>query len=485
MSAFLTIFLAVIMAVSPMGGKTVNLTEPVSFDAGVKLDAESVLAIFSGTELEVPEETQQGIKAVADILGVLTFEGTVAGDTVEVDLQAGESSLATFGMKFGEEGAVIASSLLGTQVLSATEETLQEMQEGQTTFSVGQGLSFADYRSLMDTIGQLDGEQIRQDCIEAGDALAKAIGDKLGETETGAFTVDGMAFTGKTPVNMTYPEFMELLMNAFKELVGKDSLKPIVQKAGAEIEKDIDSAIENLRNQPEDQQPQFVLTVYTAEDQSVYYACDLSDREDSTVSEKTAMHFGFGDAQGKKQIHASMTQGSQKMDLNASGTEAGNGTLMATISAQGTNAVIVAMADGNGNMNLVCNIKGQDVDAIIKANTEAKEDGRIGFEMKLTIGNSEKPLLTVAGSYGKGGEPVSVFEGEGITVTPLEDLINDKTGEASTPILMTAAANAMTAVVALTKVLPADTSAWLMKQITQMMMPTKTTPTSEPVVDGE
>ena len=81
----------------------------------------------------------------------------------------------------------------------------------------------------------------------------------------------------------------------------------------------------------------------------------------------------------------------------------------------------------------------------------------------------------------------SVYEGEDITVTPIEDLINDETGKAMTPIKITLAANAMTSLVALTKNLPTDSAMWVTEQIRKMMVPstTKTTPTSEPVVDGE
>ena len=107
--------------------------------------------------------------------------------------------------------------------------------------------------------------------------------------------------------------------------------------------------------------------------------------------------------------------------------------------------------------------------------------------MNLYFGNPEKLLLTVTGSYGKGGSPVSVYEGDDITVTSLEDLKNDETGKATTPVKMMLSANAMMAVATLAKNLPDDTAAWIAEQVRKLVSssPKKTAPTSEPVVDGE
>ena len=134
-----------------------------------------------------------------------------------------------------------------------------------------------------------------------------------------------------------------------------------------------------------------------------------------------------------------------------------------------------------------CSIMTKGNSAIVTANSTVRDDGRTGYTMKFFYGNPEKPLLTVTGSYGRGGAPVSVYEGDGITVTPIENLMNDETGKATTPVKMMLGANIMTALLTLTKNLPEDTSLWLTEQIRNMMTPsrTKTSPTSTPVVDGE
>ena len=487
MNSILTIILAVIMAVSPVGGATVNLDEPVSFDVGINLDVEAIKTMVFDTGAEMEEETEQSLKAIGDILNAVTIEGTAAYDTVELSLMTGESKLLSAGVKYSDTGAVVASSLLGSQVFTVTEETIGKMQEEQID-SAAESFSFADFRNLMDAMRNLDREKIKQECVDAGDKLASAIEGKKGETETGEFTVDGLTFTGKTPVNISYTEFMELLLNSFKELVKMDALKPIIEKSGVDTAIRIDEMIDNIRNQPENEQPKFELTIYTDANNNAYYAFDLSDREDAhPISGETAVHLGFGDVMSKKQIRVSLTQDGQKMEMTAFGVIDGKCNMKATITSKDSYGVILANVDGAGGMDMVCSITSKDTSAILTSSSAVRADGRTGFTTNLYIGNPEKALLTVSGSFGKGGMLTSVYEGEDITVTPIEDLINDETGKAMTPIKITLAANAMTSLVALTKNLPTDSAMWVTEQIRKMMVPstTKTTPTSEPVVDGE
>lgn len=486
MSSVLTIILAVIMALSPAAGSVVNPDQPFAYEAHLSLNADNIASIVRNTGAPMPEETLQTLGAVEDILNAITFEGTAGLDKVELKLTAGGDTLLTAGVKYDEKGAVIASSLLGSQVLTVTDETIRKMQEEQMN-SAAQSFSFADFRSLMEAVRQLDKEQIEKDCVEAGDKLAAAIAEKMGETETGEYTVDGMAFTSMTPVNITYTEFMELLLNSFAEMVRKDSLKPVVQDNGEAAAEEIAKAIENLKSQPAEQQPAFTLTTYTDANGGNYYVCGMADREDvNPPAGRTEFHLGFGDAQGKKHLQANFSQGSQKMEMTATGDRIGEGTVRATIMSKDANAVIISKTDGTGNTDMVCNIQTKDTAVMLTANSTVMEDGRIIFAIKVYLGDTENELVSVTGTCGIGGALASVYEGEGITAVALEDL-NDANGKAATQLKMMLAANVMKALVTLTKNLPEDSAEWVNTQIRQMMMPTtmKTAPTSTPAVEGE
>ncbi|WP_337236121.1 hypothetical protein, partial [Vibrio cholerae] len=70
--------------------------------------------------------------------------------------------------------------------------------------------------------------------------------------ESGEFTVDGLAFTAKIPLNMTYGELMELILTCAKDLLGKESVKPLVEMFAKDSDPvaELDKALENLKNQP-------------------------------------------------------------------------------------------------------------------------------------------------------------------------------------------------------------------------------------------
>ena len=95
--------------------------------------------------------------------------------------------------------------------------------------------------------------------------------------------------------------------------------------------------------------------------------------------------------------------------------------------------------------------------------------------------------MSFSGSFGKGGELVSVFEGEKITVTPIEKLMDSESKEA-TVFGTTMIAGILKTVMVVTKNVPEETGNWINMKIKEAMTPkTKTTeaPQEQPVVDGE
>ena len=181
-----------------------------------------------------------------DIVGALTLKGVADKDNAELDMLAGDDVMLSIGVKNAEDGGLIAaSSLLGSQVISVSAETVQalqqQMQASMTEASAGMG-----------GLENLDKEQIAKDFAEIVEKAMKAFEEKKGETETGDFTVDDLKFTAKTPVNMTYTEFMELVLNSAKELLAKESLQPVVQAASKDKDliAEIDKEIEKLNRDP-------------------------------------------------------------------------------------------------------------------------------------------------------------------------------------------------------------------------------------------
>ena len=472
MNNFLSVIVALVMVFSSIGGMTANIEGPVSFDARIGVDGQSVLAL-ANTQADTAEETAQAVTVIEDILNAVSLTGVADKDTAELDLYTGTDVLLSVGVKNAEEGATIASSLLGNQVIFVSAQMVQMMQQ-QMQASIAESAAGSDTTALMSELQNLDKEQIAKDCTEIGEALKKAFEEKKGETVTGEITVDDLKFTSRTPVDLTYTEFMNLLLSSAKELLGKESFRPIVQAAGKDKDliAEIDKAIEKLNSQPDDEKPEAQFTIYTDDAGNNYHVCDLVR---VTTEEETArtenMHIGFGDISGLTRINCSFDQDQEKMNIAAALAEDKSAEIKAFVDANGSQADILAVIGADGNVDMTFTVLSQEMQAKILVRTEAAENERINFALDVFFGDSEKALLTVTGSAGKGGQAVSVFEGESITVVPFEKLMSTEDTTTSGQLSMTLAANALKAVTVLIKNLPAETAAWVNNQVKQMINP--------------
>lgn len=543
MESLFSMILAVVMAFTSVGGMTATIEDAVSFEMNISMDAEEILALAdelrtdetvlsavtdavpvpaadSGTEA-ITEETIHTVKAIGDILNAVTLKGVATKDAAELDLMAGEDAvLLSLGMKNAEEGVTVASTLLNKEVIFVSAEAIQEQlrkqeemqqQLEQLQQSLGTetaGASGTDLQGALDQMQNLDKEQIAKDCAEVGEKLAKEIEARKGETETGEFTVDGLAFTGRTPVNMTYKEFAELLLNCVRELAAKDSLKAAIQASGTDIDEEISKAIEALNAM--ETEPEFGLAIFTNADNGVYYVCDLVNKvtaEETAAeaetqpeaaeteatpeaAEEVKNHLAFGDVDGLNRAVIISEQGDRRMDIVSTGTKEGAINVNATILQKDSSGEISAKKDEAGNVDMVCNVKTEKADMTITVKTEKTEDDRIGFAFSLANGDADKAILAITGSAGKGGKLESVFEGD-FKVTPITDLMEDTTGATAQRYALTAMAGLLRSVSILTKYVPEESGAWVTNQVKQMInsmmgIPTATkAPQEEPVVDGD
>ena len=510
MSSIVSILLAIALAFTSVGGLTANIEDTVSFDAKVTLDAEAIMALSGQNSLEQltaatgnkMEEQKEIVKVAGDIISSLTLRGVASKDAAEAAILAGDSVALSIGMKKDDSGVTAASSLLSNNVIFISAELIQQMQdemqkqqeqlaqqaaalaEGQIPMagSVQSAASSLDPQAIADILEKLDKEQIAKDIEEAGKKLTEGIEAKKGETETGEFTIDDMTFVSKTPINMTYPEFVEFLLTGAKELAAKESLKPLLDATGKDVGAEIDKAIEELKNQPESDYPEvFDLAIYTDADNCTYMVSDMS------TAGKEEMHIGYGDIEGQSKAKIIRNQGDDKMAITTVGNKDGVFDLTANIESKTSNGEIKAGMDEAGNLNMTCNIRDGEQEAKIVVSTEKAEGDRTNFAFALYFGNTEKPLMSFSGSFGKGGELVSVFEGEKITVTPIEKLMDSESKEA-TVFGTTMIAGILKTVMVVTKNVPEETGNWINMKIKEAMTPkTKTTeaPQEQPVVDGE
>ena len=89
MSSLLSMIMVIVMAFSAIGGMTANIEEPVSFEAKISVDGDALMALAGAEGEAAADETMQTVKAIVDILNVLTIKGVADKGTAELDVLAG------------------------------------------------------------------------------------------------------------------------------------------------------------------------------------------------------------------------------------------------------------------------------------------------------------------------------------------------------------------------------------------------------------
>ena len=126
--SILSMVMALVMAFSCIGLAAAE-EGTISFDAKISADIPALMAQSGEAPAELPEDAQQALKAVNAILNTVTLKGVFEKDAGEVALYAGDDLMLSIGAKKTEEGATIASTLLGNQVLFLSNEMVQQMQQ--------------------------------------------------------------------------------------------------------------------------------------------------------------------------------------------------------------------------------------------------------------------------------------------------------------------------------------------------------------------
>ena len=474
MTSVLSIVVALVMAFSSIGGAPVKTEGPVSFDAKISLNQEAVMAL-AGDSATVPEETAKTVKVIGDILDAITVKGTGDKETGELALYAGDDLLLSFGVKSAEDGLRIASSLLGSSVIYISAETMQGMQQQMQTSAQGVNL-----QALIEAVNNLDREQLQKDWIEICGKMVNALEEKKGETENGDFTVDGLTFTAKTPVNITYTEFVTLGLNSLKEMLAKEYMQPVIQALNndQDLAASIDETIKELSSKPEDEKPELQCAVYSDEKGNAYNVYDFTQAVKTAATETDAaevdsLHVGNGTVDGLNKGNISFVTKKAGADMTFTSTEDGAMDILAKVNDGKDNAEITVTRDAAGKAEIRCKIlsAGSPAEAVVVGKLEPTENDRMQYSTEVFYGDDEKALLTISGTAGKGGEAISTYDGKDITAIPVEKFSDTEDKSATTQLYISVMANFLKIRSTLVKNLPEDTAAWVNEQFSQMLSP--------------
>jgi hypothetical protein len=266
---------------------------------------------------------------------------------------------------------------------------------------------------------------------------------------------------------------MELVLTSVKDLLAKESFQPIIKAFGEQMDlnAEIDKALEKLKNQAEEEKPEMKIAIYTDADQCEYTVVEMlkaTAATEETPAKEEKVYVGFGTVDKLNKAHVNAQTDKMNMDITVNEKEDGSSDVKTIVTSEDASSETVATTDAAGNMDLVSNIKSKDTNVKIHMTVEAAEGERKNFTMDVFYGEEEQALLTISGTAGKGGELVSAFEGDGITVIPVEKLMDSSDTSAFTQLQTSLMTGIMNCFTVLTKNLPAESAAWLTKQFMSM-----------------
>ena len=251
-------------------------------------------------------------------------------------------------------------------------------------------------------------------------------------------------------------------------------------KAGYEPEElqAVDTAIENWKNLPDEAKYDLAIAMYSDENGSAYFACDVERKgaEDGSV-QADSLHLGAGQGGNGVEAHVKATQGA--LDMTVTTAEDGSTEIQAQITAEEMAADINEKhaADGSSETTIQATAQGMPLTIHI---VEAVENEQKVAQVEVFLMGMENPLVTVHCVSGKGGEFVSVFEGEDITTVTMEQLGSTEDTTLAGQLQMNLISGLMQGIMTLGQHVPEDTALWLNTQLANMMSPDAST-----VTEGE
>jgi len=462
MKSFLSFVLAIVLAFSCIGCVSAEGKGAVTIEAEIGLDKEQAAA-QTAQGGEVPAETKQMMDLVGDLLGVAKLRAVVDLDQKagQLELTAENETIISIGLRSDGKGISLASSLLGDQVLFMSSELMKQfMQQASSAQASAGGLNVQE---LTETINKLDKEQFSKEMTEVGQEFVAAFQDKIGQPEPGEYEVDGMMFTARTPVNLSYVELMEILTNTAKSFLSKESIQPVLKlfSKGEDVAAKLDKDFEDLKKKAEEQKTELSVVIYTDDNGSLYCVAEVNSKAGTAGESGQIMRCGCGsvnggfvmnmtgkgEKSGKFEIHMNVTE-QKVMDMNGNyeHPDGGATTFTAHAEAGSSESVIETTRDGQ----------------TVKCHTAVKVSGEsASFESEWFMNGNEKALFFIKGSVVNGGELTLKFDGDDVAVLPIEKLMSGEDTSAVSSLSLIVMGNLAEAVNKLARHMPENTGALL------------------------
>ena len=358
MNQIAALITAFVMMLTGLGVVTSTQEAPVVEEMAVTLDAEAVGALIDAV---VPadahvfflEETEQ-IKAAAELAANLLngAKARVITDRgyAEASLTLNDTLLAFAAGRSDETGLAVATSLLPDTAVTVSPETAQQLIL-QFLQQMAQQSSEGNPLAILQSV---DSAKLLAAAEEVYDQAEEELSAKIGKSETGSFTVDGLTFKKKTTVDLTEQDAKLIALKAVKSLAENEAVKPLLSRIpyGGMLMGKLDQAIEETGKETP-RKLDIVLYENTDKNDSYLHIADAA--EEGTEYDGPCIGLGQAGGQfvvyadsGKREpkIHAELTAGENLLTLKADIAVSEGKTLSLTMEGDLEHSQAVLAFDG-------------------------------------------------------------------------------------------------------------------------------------------
>ena len=473
MKKILSLLVTLALLLTSVGSLAAGSDTAFTLEYQMRVNADELAAVLQKTGA-LKEESSPQLNLVADVLNATSARIVIDKGVIQGELLAEDEAFLTLGAQKNETGVRIASSLLGDQVLFISPEMLKKLSE--MSLEQQKNVTGIDFKAVAEAFQKLDYQQVGTDIAGYVQTIFSTIMSKAGAPEQGEFTVNGVAFTTKTPINITFDELAELVLGCAKDFFSKDYVRNITGLIWKDknLPAGFANAIKKVKELPEDQKFAVTFEIYSNEggDSGVVFELHRGGQESSTPEpESICTHVTV---QGKNvNVIYTFKQKDTDIKMDCVADTAANTLEFHMNANDGKQNIVYTVTAENGRSEAIVEMTGGQID--MKGHTVAtKETDAFTIVSESFFGGSETATTVSTLKITKGGEITMKFTGDDVKDLPLESLLKDQ--NALAPLAMTAYGNVLQAFNTLIKHLPeesANLANQLVSQLIQQSNPIK------------
>ena len=365
----------------------------------VSIDGAAARNLVNG----VPDDQLAMIEPIIALVNALGVKVITATDGAQVDLDLNGTNALSLGFAVDETGATVASTLFPNYLITASQDTINQLIEQFMANMPGAGDEGGmDMNAITEVFGGYF-QKWFEACAAAG---------QPGESVTGEFEIDGFLFDTKVPVTVDMPAIMDATKTLMDDLLAdpaaiaslKGMAQGMAQSTGetsdeANFEAEFKAGFEEwISNMPEAATAEFYAST---KDSDIFYLA--------------------GDA---------FFQGNAEPSCHYQMMQKGDGIGYMGYWDYRTNMIIgFEYSDAGFNADFTLGEMYFGLSLLIE------QDGATTVNLNLYVMSYEAPLATVKIDITSGGERTLSLDAEGKTVLAVEDIMSDQTGTASQGLL--------------------------------------------------